>query len=52
MSVGKEWEIPLRQTQKLLSIELFFRRSSTTNTYIENHMHEMGPFLKYGHILC
>ena len=39
MSIGKEWEIATTVAiTKLLSGELFFRRSSTTNAYIEKSL--------------
>ena len=47
MSVGKEWEIPLRQTKKFCP-----ENCGTTKTPIrKNHyLRDMGPFLRYCHI--
>ena len=52
MSVGKEWEIPLRQTHKVLSQELFLGVVALKTHIQKNHyMRDMGPFPRYGHIM-
>ena len=47
MSVGKEWEIPLRQTQKFCPKNCFYRCGSTKNAYTEKSLYARhGPFFQ------
>ena len=51
MSVGKEWEIPLRQTKKVLSGELFLGVIALQTPIQKNHyLREMDPYPRYCHI--
>ena len=51
MSVGKEWEIPLRQTQQFCP-ENSFLGELALKTPIQKffYLHDMGPFRRYYHM--
>ena len=51
MSVGKEWEIPLRQTQKFCPREFFLAMVALNTPIEENHyLRDIGPFPRYCHM--